>query len=140
MKHVYVFGAGASTASADTPLGRDLVWNYHLDCGLMVPINNGVPDLSEENENFTNFRKFLELCSSIYPEFKNLIKEWDGRGELIFHLYDRIEKKHYVDELRLPGRSYNLTIFSGYIIAQLYWTFVENVHKLHLIPYQVGPI
>jgi NAD-dependent SIR2 family protein deacetylase len=99
MKHVYVFGAGASTASANTPLGRDLVWNYHLDCGLMVPIKSGVPDLSEENENFTNLRKFLELCSSIYPEFKNLPKEWDGRGEEIFHLYDRIEKKHYVDEL-----------------------------------------
>lgn len=99
MKHVYVFGAGASTASANTPLGRDLVWNYHLDCGLMVPINSGIPDLSEENENFKNFRKFLELCSSIYPEFKNLQKEWDGRGEYIFHLYDRIEKKHYVDEL-----------------------------------------
>lgn len=99
MNHVFVFGAGASTASANTPLGRDLVWNYHPDCGLLVPINNGVPDLSEENENFKNFRKFLELCSSIYPEFKNLPKKWDGRGEEIFHLYDRIEKKHYVDEL-----------------------------------------
>jgi hypothetical protein len=99
MNHVYVFGAGASTASANTPLGRDLVWNYHLDCGLFVPINNGIPDLSEENENFRNFREFLELCSSIYPEFKNLPKEWDSRGEEIFHLYDRIEKKHYVDEL-----------------------------------------
>ena len=85
MKHVYVFGAGASTASANTPLGRDLVWNYHLDCGLVVPINSGVPDLSEENENFKNFR--------------NLPKEWDSRGEYTFDLYDRIEKKHYVDEL-----------------------------------------
>ena len=65
----------------------------------MAPINNGVPDLTEENENFKNFRKFLELCSSIYPEFKNLPTTWDGRGEEIFHLYDRIEKKHYVDEL-----------------------------------------
>jgi len=99
MNQVFVFGAGASTASADTPLGRDLVWNYHLDCGLLVPINNGVPDLSEENENFKNFRKFIELCSTIYPEFKNLTKKWDGRGEEIFYLYDRIEKKHYVDEL-----------------------------------------
>ena len=99
MKHVYVFGAGASAASADTPLGSDLVWNYHLDCGLMVPINNGIPDLREENENFKNFRKFLELCSSIYPEFRKLPRKWDERGEEIFHLYDRIEKKHYVDEL-----------------------------------------
>ena len=99
MNHVFVFGAGASTASANTPLGRDLVWDYHPDCGLLVSINNGVPDLSEENENFKNFRKFLELCSSIYPEFKNLLQKWDDRGEEFFHLYDRIEKKHYVDEL-----------------------------------------
>ena len=99
MKHVYVFGAGASAAPANTPLGRDLVWNYHLDCGLMVPINNGVPDLREENENFTNFRTFLDLCSSIYPELKGLAGKWDTRGEEMFDLYDRIEKKHYVDEL-----------------------------------------
>jgi hypothetical protein len=89
MNHVFVFGAGASTASANTPLGRDLVWNYHFDCGLFVPINNGVPDLSDENENFKNFRKFLELCSLIYPEFKNLPKQWDNRGEEIFQLYNR---------------------------------------------------
>jgi hypothetical protein len=99
MNHVYVLGAGASTASANTPLGRDLVWSYHSDCGLLVPINDGVPDLSEENENFKNFRKFLELCSFIYPEFKSLPEKWDDRGEEIFQLYDRIEKKHSVDEL-----------------------------------------
>lgn len=99
MKHVYVFGAGASAASSNTPLGRDLAWNYHQDCGLMVPINNGVPDFREENENFSNFRTFLELCSSIYPEFKSLSKKWNGRGVYVFDLYTRIEKKHYVDEM-----------------------------------------
>lgn len=108
MNHVYVLGAGASSASAGTPLGRDLVWSYHLDCGLLVPINNGIPDLREENDNFRYFREFLELCSSIYPEFKHLPKKWDSRGENIFHLYGTIEKKHYIDELlELLYRNHN---------------------------------
>ena len=72
MKQVYVLGAGASAASAKTPLGKDLVWNYHVDCGLFVPYDNGKPDLREENENFANFRKFLELAAKIYPEFSTI--------------------------------------------------------------------
>jgi len=99
MKQIYVFGAGASAASAGTPLGRELVWNYHLDCGLLVPIKNGRPYTDEENLKFKNFRKFLKICESIYPEFKGMVKVWDSRGARVFHLYDKIEKKHYVDEL-----------------------------------------
>lgn len=99
MKHVYVLGAGASAASANTPLGKDLVWDYHINCGLAVPMENGVPDLSEENERFSNFHKFLELAASIYPEFKSLPRQWENRGIEIFDLYGRLEKKHYVDEV-----------------------------------------
>ena len=99
MRQVYVLGAGASAASANTPLGRDLVWNYHVDCGLLVPYDNGGPDLREENENFSNFRKFLELAAKIYPEFASLPQRWDERGMGYFDLYDRLEKKYYVDEM-----------------------------------------
>ncbi|MDD2778322.1 MAG: hypothetical protein PHI16_05500 [Methanocellales archaeon] len=98
-KHVFVLGAGASHESANIPLGKDLVWNYHVDCGLLVPYDNTRPDLREENENFTNYRKFLELAASIFPEFKSLPKKWDNRGMNVFRLYSRLEKRHYIDEL-----------------------------------------
>jgi len=99
MNHIYVIGAGASAASANTPLGKDLVWNYHVGCGLLVPCDNGGPDLREENKDFSNFRKFLELAASIYPEFKSLPEKWDNRGMELFDLYDRVEKRHYIDEM-----------------------------------------
>ena len=97
MKHVYVFGAGASAASGNTPLGRDLVWNYHVDCGLLVPYDNRGPDLREENENFSNFRKFLELAASIYPEFKGLPKKWENRGMEFFDLYSTVDKLQFIE-------------------------------------------
>ncbi len=105
MKHVYVFGAGASAASANTPLGRDLVWNYPLDCGRLLPYNdNGSPDLQEENERFSNYREFLKLAASIYPEYEFLLKEWDERGDMVFDtrgiLNKRLRnKRRYVDEI-----------------------------------------
>ena len=135
MKHVYVFGAGASAVSANTPLGRDLVWNYHLDCGLMVTINSGVPDLGEENENFTNFRTFLELCSSIYPELKSLPERWDNRGEQMFDLYDRIEKKHYVDELleilHRDGSKHDIDLVRALVFEHLVESSLGNQNALY---------
>ena len=105
MKHIYVFGAGASAASANTPLGRDLVWNYPLDCMRLVPYDdNGSPDLQEENERFSNYREFLKLAASIYPEYEFLLSEWDNRGDMVFDtrgiLNTRLRnKRHYVDEI-----------------------------------------
>jgi len=101
MKHVYVFGAGASAASANTPLGRDLVWNYPLDCGLLI---SGLQDLQEENERFSNYREFLILAASIYPEYEFLLREWDNRGYMGFDtrgiLNKRLQnKRQYVDEI-----------------------------------------
>ena len=100
MKHVYVFGAGASAASANTPLGRDLVWNYPLDCGLLVPYDdNGSPDLQEENERLSNYREFLKLAASIYPECQPLPEKWDKRRNKWFDIRGCLNKRHYVDEI-----------------------------------------
>lgn len=98
-RHVWVLGAGASAASAKTPLGRDLVWNYPVDCGLLVRYDNAGPDLREENENFMNYRKFLKLAEEIFPELKSLTEKWDNRGMNVFYLFGRLDKRHYVDEL-----------------------------------------
>jgi len=98
-KHIFVLGAGASAASANTPLGKDLIWNYHLDSGLLVPYDNKGPDLREENENFANLRMYLELVASIFHEFKSLPEQWDNRGMKVFHLCGRLEKRHYFDEV-----------------------------------------
>jgi len=100
-KHVFVLGAGASKSyeSANTPLGKDLVWNYHRDCADLLPDINGKPDQSEENIIFFNFSKFILLAASIYPELAWLPKGWENRGWKVFDLYERLLKKHYVDEM-----------------------------------------
>jgi len=98
-KHVFVLGAGASHESANTPLGKDLVWNYHFDCADLLPDINGIPDQSEENIIFFNFGEFIRLAASIYPALAWLPKEWTGRGWKVFDLYGRLLKKHYVDEM-----------------------------------------
>ena len=100
MKRVYVFGAGASAASASTPLGRDLVWTYPIDCEGLVPYDdNGSPDLQEENERFSNYRRFLELCASIYPECQPILEKWDDRRDKWFDIRGCLKKRHYVDEM-----------------------------------------
>jgi len=101
MKHVYVFGAGASADSAKTPLGKDLVWNYPLDCGLLI---SDLQDLQGENERFSNYREFLKLAASIYPEYEFLLREWDNRNYMFFDtrgiLNKRLRnKRHYADEI-----------------------------------------
>lgn len=100
-KHIFVLGAGASTSyeSANTPVGKDLVWNYHRDCADLLPDINSKPDQTEENINFFNFSKFVLLAPSIYPELVWLPKEWENRGWKVFDLYGRLLKKHYVDEM-----------------------------------------
>jgi len=99
-RHVFVLGAGASKESANTPLGKDLVWNYHRDCADLLPDINGTPDQSEENVIFFNFSEFIRLAASIYPEeLAWLPKEWENRGWAIFDLHEKLLKKHYVDEM-----------------------------------------
>lgn len=99
-RHVFVLGAGASKESANTPLGKDLVWNYHSDCADLLPDINGTPDQSEENVIFFNFSEFIRLAASIYPEeLAWLPKEWKNRGWAIFDLHEKLLKKHYVDEM-----------------------------------------
>ena len=96
MKHVYIFGAGASAASAGTPLGRDLVWTYPIDCGGLVPYDdNGIPELQEDNERFSNYRRFLALCASIYPECQAFLEKWDNRCDKFFDIHGCLEKRHY---------------------------------------------
>jgi NAD-dependent SIR2 family protein deacetylase len=98
-RHVFVLGAGASAASANTPLGKDLVWNYHVDCADLLPDINGIPDQSEDNVRFTNFGEFIRLAALIYPELACLPKEWENRGWKVFALYGKLLKKHYFDEM-----------------------------------------
>ena len=98
-KHIFVLGAGASHESANTPLGKDLVWNYHRDCADLLPDINGMPDQSKDNVRFFNFGEFIRLTASIYPELARLPKEWKNKGWKVFDLYGKLLKKHYVDEM-----------------------------------------
>jgi hypothetical protein len=98
MKEVFVFGAGASAESAGTPLGSELVWNYHRDTALLKTIVNGVPDLSKENEQFKNFQAFHELLTRDFPELRDERERWEKRGES-FYRPRCLKKNHYIDEL-----------------------------------------
>ncbi|MBI5787436.1 MAG: hypothetical protein HZA78_01080 [Candidatus Schekmanbacteria bacterium] len=94
MNEVFVFGAGASTSLAfGLPLGNGLVWDYHLSCTSMKEIKNGVPDLTEDNERFADFRNFLILMGNTYPELKYLVREFDKRGSVMFTPF--INRKQY---------------------------------------------
>jgi hypothetical protein len=98
MKEIFVLGAGASTASAGTPLGLGLVWEYPCDCGLFVPVINGQPDTSDEDIRFANYRKFLVLAGEVYPELRKETARWDNRGLYCYH-FPYQDKKYYVDEI-----------------------------------------
>jgi len=104
MKEVFVFGAGASNASANppltyAPLGRELVWNYYTDCSDLIPERSGVPDLREEEVRFADYRKFIEIVGNYYPILRPLIVEWKKRGSRGFDPSGYLNKTLYVDEL-----------------------------------------
>jgi hypothetical protein len=98
-RHVWVLGAGASAESANTPLGKGLVWDYHSDSFLLLPTDDMGLALREENERFRNLRTYLELVASIYPDFKFLLEHWDNRGNKVFQAGSRLEKRLYFDEI-----------------------------------------
>jgi len=137
-KHIFVLGAGASAASANTPLGKNLVWNYHRDCADLLLDINGKPDQSEENINYFNFSKFIRLAALIYPELAWLPKEWENRGWKVFDLYGKLLKKHYVDEMlaclqkqdnKEGARLVKLLIFEH--IAQTSWDSQDRPNTLY---------
>lgn len=97
MKEVFVFGAGASAASAGTPLGSELVWNYHRATALLKTEVNGVPDLSKENEQFKSIPLFLETMIRRFPMLKPLKELWEKRGMSFFG--PSLDKNYYIDEL-----------------------------------------
>lgn len=99
MKEVFVFGAGASKASSDTPLGTQLVWTYCEQTCLAVPIINGMPDTSSEDKKYANLLKFLKFVGDYYPELKDEVHRFLNRGMKIFFAPYILEKKHFVDDL-----------------------------------------
>ncbi len=103
MKEVFVFGAGASYASADIPLGERLGWEYYFTCFDMHEISvNGTPVLDKETVEFNNFRHFLELCETIFPELKGIAERWErDRRENISNTPwpSYANKKYFVDHI-----------------------------------------
>lgn len=99
MKEIFIFGAGASKASADTPLGSELVWYYHSDCSYLLPIIKGIPDTREDVARFAPFDKFLEIVTKYYSELKPEIVRWKTRGEAVYDPSSFLKKTLYVDEI-----------------------------------------
>ncbi len=103
MKEVFIFGAGASYASARIPLGKDLVWNYFYDCSTWYQVEGGKPtldDLNKKGKEFINFGEFLRLADSIFPE----LHEYDNwmkcmKETMMYSPPTGFDKKYYVDEI-----------------------------------------
>ena len=67
---LFVFGAGASHASGETPLGKDLVWDWYADCSTFLAIgSNGKPvaeAVEEDKKEFESFGQFLRFAQESY--------------------------------------------------------------------------
>jgi hypothetical protein len=101
MKELFILGAGASFASAGMPLGKDLVWDFYLDCCTMSPIINGAADNRVENNQFINYIKFLEIIGAYYPDLKFMKRNFLSRGDSIFSNPYPFPKNYYIDDLLL---------------------------------------
>jgi signal peptidase I len=100
MKEIFVLGAGASAASGNTPLGNELVWNYHADSTSLKTYNSkGVPDLREDNKKFQRFENFLKVVEKHYPELEGIRLKYNQRGDRFFHAPFSPQKKYYIDEI-----------------------------------------
>jgi len=103
-KEVFVFGAGASSASGEAPLGKNLVWNYYEDCSTMYRMgNNNKPaedDLEEKTIEFINYGKFLKLADKVFPELDtyNKWRKEMHEGEMLT-FPSQLDKRYYVDEM-----------------------------------------
>jgi len=86
MKEVYVFGAGASFASAGAPLAKDLVWHFSSDFG-------------DKFENDRLFEKFLKAGIQYVPEFEGELKKFQARGEYLYNPPPFLKKEFYIDDL-----------------------------------------
>lgn len=101
MKELFILGAGASYASAGTPLGKDLVWTYYHGCFKLVKIKgNNSPDLTEENRIFKNFFQFWKAVVKIFPELKPYISKFESwRARNWNPPLPNLQKRHYIDEM-----------------------------------------
>lgn len=93
MKEVFVFGAGASKAAADAPLGSELVWQYPAQCDRFTQRSAPTP-----KERIPDFTRFLEVAAEIFPEKKQELDRWNKLDpqQMFRNLQD---KKYYVDNL-----------------------------------------
>lgn len=88
MKEIFVLGAGASHASAGTPLGKDLVWRYYQEC-------SGIDDSEKDKRHFESLLSFLKTKPE-FKEYHDSLKEMMDT-QYIWEL--NVDKRHYVDEL-----------------------------------------
>lgn len=137
MKEIFVFGAGASKASAETPLGEDLVWRYHLDCSNPYPIKNGEYDTHEDDIEFVNYKKFLELAGSVYPELRKEKLKFQKRNGCYYEPPPFVfeDKKYYVDEilriLQQKGNIRGTELIRKLIFEHIIGTGIESENELY---------
>lgn len=100
---LFVFGAGASHASGNTPLGKDLVWDWYADCSTFPVIGpNGKPvaeAVEEDSKEFENFGEFLLIAQKRYPALSNVYAQWQQAMREGEHLILNIVKPYQIDEI-----------------------------------------
>ncbi len=106
-KEVYIFGAGASHAAADTPLGNELGWYYFVNCSTLFEMTNdgGVSseDLAEKRNRFSSLEKLLEIAGKVYPELSGEIDRYlnDMKSAISYRptFLSNKNKKYFWDEM-----------------------------------------
>ena len=102
MKEIFIFGAGASNASAGTPLGKDLVWSYPQDCSMWAQTgDNGKrdpTDLKETERMFKDFGDFLKLMEKNFPGISEYYKFKPSLQTACVYA-PQIKKEYYIDEV-----------------------------------------
>lgn len=111
MKELFVFGAGASKASAGTPLGSELGWEYFQGTSTFYKMEGGRPaedDVIEKKTQYASLREFLCVVEKYYPkrfagESEKLDKTIES-GQTYLSPFlalneDDSAKKYYIDEL-----------------------------------------
>ncbi|MFH1645836.1 MAG: hypothetical protein ABIB11_05380 [Candidatus Omnitrophota bacterium] len=99
MLEIFVFGAGASHVSGQTPLGKDLVWRYYDDFSPWSRIELSDVERKERYEQFKCFKKFLERIEIRFPELHVIAKKFDDTIKIDGSFDPDVKKPYYIDEI-----------------------------------------
>jgi NAD-dependent SIR2 family protein deacetylase len=137
-----MLGAGASNASAKTPIGSELVWNYYEDCsGLYREDDYGRPandDLLAKKEEFLNYGRFLSIVDKYFSELGELKKWQKAMSEAMTYMpptKTNGRKEYFVDEflriLKTQDDQESISLIKRLILEHITKNAIGTNNKLY---------